>query len=640
MGIGVAGLMAGLVVGALVFQDKSAPEKTPESAATRAAPVRKPKAAAPDSARVPDFVGKAADAAEAASKEAPKKPLSLDDEPPEPEAPVLASKELSPALNSAIGADSWFLSHRQYLHKSLGAGAFATETAVTPRGKAVLDWLRSLESHAIDPKLYKLPDVEGLATLDRRTSEQTVELEVALGKSVVRLALDFRVLRWAGPFNLVSEKRAAEKAPLKRKLKRIVGQLALAEPQEFAKVLRPPHTAYAPMQKAYERYAGFADAKCKDLDPGMSLRPPKDGKPGSRGGAVKALQERLACEGLYAGEITGVYDEATLAGVQRYQREHDLSAGGWVKKMTVKSMNVPLSRRRDQIGLSLQRLRESDIWKLTDEFRLIVNIPSFSMRAESNGQIVKRHKVIVGTNRLDDDKQALVQGHLNRTKLFVSNLYRVIINPAWILPSRITNGELVGKVEADPEYLDKMNIKKKTLADGKEVLVQGFGSGNVLGKVKFLLEKTNAIFLHDTDKRGLFRERRRDFSHGCMRVHNAVGFARWILQRDGWDDKEIEKSFKLERTQRGMDLKKPISFMTEYLTVDINAAGNPVFLSDIYGYDKAYFEKSLPPKTKVRWGDLRLRPSWVPRVKKEVVDGWRRAGKPAPRNYDPKKHGG
>lgn len=78
--------------------------------------------------------------------------------------------------------------------------------------------------------------------------------------------------------------------------------------------------------------------------------------------------------------------------------------------------------------------------------------------------------------------------------------------------------------------------------------------------------------------------------------------------------------------------------MTEYITVEMADDGMPIFLDDTYGYDKAYF-KGRKPDGWIRWGHPHMRPHWVPLVPKRVVDGWRKAGKPAPRNYDPSKHG-
>ena len=86
-----------------------------------------------------------------------------------------------------------------------------------------------------------------------------------------------------------------------------------------------------------------------------------------------------------------------------------------------------------------------------------------------------------------------------------------------------------------------------------------------------------------------------------------------------------------------MKLKRPIPLVTEYLTVAVSAEGLPVFYNDVYGYDSDYFKGNLPATTEVLWGSAQLRPAWVPRVPKDVVEGWRRAGKPAPRDYKPPK---
>jgi len=207
------------------------------------------------------------------------------------------------------------------------------------------------------------------------------------------------------------------------------------------------------------------------------------------------------------------------------------------------------------------------------------------------------------------------------------------VNPTWILPKRVEVGELKSSLEKDPGYLDKQNIKKVKLSSGTEVFIQGAGDGNVLGKVKFLLEASNAIYLHDTDKRYLFKNQRRDFSHGCIRVDGAIDFARWLLGRAGFSEEEVDRAFRQEVTQRGFELKRPIPLVTEYMTVDLIDEARPVFYGDIYGYDAAFFERRLPAKETERWGSPRLRPRWVPLVDEAVVKEWRAAGKPAPRDY-------
>ncbi|MFT7622182.1 MAG: murein L,D-transpeptidase YcbB/YkuD [Myxococcota bacterium] len=628
VGIGVAGLFVGLVVGALAFRDANAPHGQPSA---EAAAVQAPRAAA--AAKAPKEPGKAGAAAGAAGAKTP------DPKADPEEAPIVLppKKGMSENLALAVADDKWFLPLRQELHETLGTGALFANGGPTQAGKWLMARVDALESHAVPTGPYEALGVSSALRAARDTDNEMViaRAEAALGRALLRLVLDWRFIKKLGPgrTDLVSEKWLAKHERVHRRILKVAIDVASASSEaEATAYLDPPHPNYQPMLKALAEYRGYAAASCPRLDPSLKIRP------GAKGRFVERLQKRLRCEGLYSGPINGVYDETTKAGAIAYQVAHEQGDDGLVFAGTIRSMNVPLTRRVEQIELALQRLRESKVWEMPD-FYLSVNIPSFEMEAVHNGEIVRRHKVITGSNRLDDDKLNLVQGHLNRTQLFTTRLTRVIVNPAWILPDRISKGELKGKIADDPTYLEKANIKEKTLANGRKVLIQGFGPSNVLGKVKFILEKSNAIFLHDTDKKLLFRELKRDYSHGCVRVHKAVEFAEWLLHRDGFSEKEIGRAFKLTKRQRGMDLAKPVHLMTEYVTVDLTIEGRPMFLTDVYGYDKAVAQNRLPPRTKIRWGDPVLRPSWVPLVPKETVNAWRRSGKPAPRNYDPAKDG-
>ncbi|MCC6620257.1 MAG: L,D-transpeptidase family protein [Deltaproteobacteria bacterium] len=602
---------------------------------------------------------------------------------PAEDAPL--EQAVTKALDDVFGkarADKRFAKE---LYAAYGPGRFVRGGRLTALGDGVLARVRELDGHAIDPTPYDAAELEALfadvpragdeatqavgaafavavgalesPTFDRQAVEDRLaavagELDASVvGRAVtqvmakksdavtaadiprdmrllsafVDLVIDMRFAQKAGPFHLRDKAAVYEKR--KKELDAFVGQV-LGAGQAGLALLDPPHPQYARMREVYALYRGYeAAGACEKLPAAWRFRK------GSKGKEVEKLQARLACEGYYQGPIDGVYDGPTTEAVLSYQRHHDLEETGQVLEETMTSLNVPIEQRRKQIALTLQRMREARFDRMGDLF-LRVNLPAFTLRAYEKGQVVKEHKVIVGTNKLDDDKVELVQGHINRTKLLGSRLYEVIVNPTWILPKRVEAGELAAGLEKDPDHLTKSNIKKVKLGSGTEVYVQGAGKGNVLGKVKFLLEGTNAIYLHDTDKRHLFAKRRRDFSHGCMRVHEAIDFGRWILQRDGVPEAEIERAFKSD-VQRGFDLKQPWNFVTEYMTVDLAADGLPIFYSDIYGYDAAYFADQLPPLERIRWGHSRLRPRWVPLMDDEVVSQWRKEGKPAPRNLGP-----
>lgn len=628
----LAGLMGGVAVGAIAFRSAEPPPSETGAKASSPGRVSKPDAGPTASRRPPATEGPKL--ARSPADPDPHEEASKRAEAPAPEPEELepfVEKGMSKALEAAVAGDKWFKRTRLKLHRAIGTGALFSAGVPTAAGKAILARLEALPDHGLDASGYDAGDLKGaLASADPATAE------AQLGKVLLRLIMEFRFIKRAGPFKLVSEKKLAKDGAAQRRMvkRAIVFVEAALEGSEPFVHLDPPHPSYAALVEAHRRYRGYAQAGgCRPLPTSWKLRP------GAKGGPVKQLQTRMACEGYYEGPTDGHYGDTLLAAVSEYQRAHELPDKGLVFTKTIKSMNVPMKRRANQLKLALQRARESRVGELGDYY-LYVNVPSFEVRAIDKGQVVRRNRVIVGTNRLDDNKLNLTQGHLNRTKLFKSSLYEVIINPSWILPERVAKGELRGKVAEDPDYLKKMNIHERVLPNGRKVLIQGKGKGNVLGKVKFLLRKSNAIFLHDTDKPWLFREKRRDFSHGCIRVDGAVAFGRWLLERDGYDKQDIERGFKLKTTQRGMKLDHPVPLLTEYMTVDVGEDGKPMFLTDIYGYDKAFAQKQLPPLVKVRWGHIRLRPHWVPRVPAEVVKGWRAAGKPAPRKYDAAKHGG
>lgn len=59
-------------------------------------------------------------------------------------------------------------------------------------------------------------------------------------------------------------------------------------------------------------------------------------RPGARGTKVKVLQAFLRDVKLYTGEITGVYDNATVEAVKTFQRTFNLKANGVIGVKTAR----------------------------------------------------------------------------------------------------------------------------------------------------------------------------------------------------------------------------------------------------------------------------------------------------------------
>ena len=77
---------------------------------------------------------------------------------------------------------------------------------------------------------------------------------------------------------------------------------------------------------------------------------------GSRGRTVSEIQTVLQNEGLYLGEIDGIFGAATENAVKRYQENYGLTADGIVGSRTLKAMGLEESAAEDSYDNDLYLL--------------------------------------------------------------------------------------------------------------------------------------------------------------------------------------------------------------------------------------------------------------------------------------------
>uniref|UniRef100_UPI00210D1F2F L,D-transpeptidase family protein n=1 Tax=Klebsiella pneumoniae TaxID=573 RepID=UPI00210D1F2F len=92
------------------------------------------------------------------------------------------------------------------------------------------------------------------------------------------------------------------------------------------------------------------------------------------------------------------------------------------------------------------------------------------------------------------------------------------------VPASIARNEILPR---GPGYLRANNM---FISNG--TVIQRAGPTAALGYVKFELQDSYAIFLHDTPAKAAFNNAYRHRSHGCVRVQDAVEFARLLLSPD------------------------------------------------------------------------------------------------------------
>ncbi|MFP4599931.1 MAG: L,D-transpeptidase family protein [Persicimonas sp.] len=111
------------------------------------------------------------------------------------------------------------------------------------------------------------------------------------------------------------------------------------------------------------------------------------------------------------------------------------------------------------------------------------------------------------------------------------------------------------------------------------------GEENALGKVKVIFPNMYDVYLHDTPAKELFNRDIRAFSHGCMRMHEPLTFAKLLLEHDGQlDDYNIDHIL-AETIYEPIFLKKRVPVHIDYFTVRVDDEGRANFLADIYDYD-------------------------------------------------------
>lgn len=194
---------------------------------------------------------------------------------------------------------------------------------------------------------------------------------------------------------------------------------------------------------------------------------------------------------------------------------------------------------------------------------LIVNVPQQEVVLWENGVPVARWTAIVGRPRTP-------------TVSFSTEITGVNLNPWWYVPQSIVRESVGALVRNNPAEARRRGY----VASGGSYR-QRPGPGNALGRMKLVMPNSHAIYLHDTPARHLFDRQARAFSHGCIRVQDAMEFAARLA---GMSRAELEAIAANGQT-RTVPLVAPIPVHITYFTAVPGQADQLRYLDDIYGRD-------------------------------------------------------
>lgn len=303
--------------------------------------------------------------------------------------------------------------------------------------------------------------------------------------------------------------------------------------------------------------------------------------------AVKPVARQSTQRSQPAPAVRAAYDRELVDAVKRFQTWQGLGADGAVGPATREWLNVTPAQRAGVLALNIQRLR-----LLPGELStgIMVNIPAYSLVYYQNGNQVLASRVIVG--RPD-----------RKTPMMSSALNNVVVNPPWNVPPTLARKDILPKVWNDPGYLERHGYTVMRGWNSKETInpwqvdwstitpsnlpfrfQQAPGARNSLGRYKFNMPSSDAIYLHDTPNHNLFQKDTRALSSGCVRVNKASELANMLLQDAGWNDTRISDALKQGDT-RYVNIRQNIPVNLYYLTAFVGADGRTQYRTDIYNYD-------------------------------------------------------
>lgn len=291
-------------------------------------------------------------------------------------------------------------------------------------------------------------------------------------------------------------------------------------------------------------------------------------KPGDTSEVVLQIRKRLSISGdLVTNSNQNLYDDELLTGVLKYKSHHGFTPDSLLLPKHIKNMNVPVSERIMSIMVNMERCRwvSPDLTK--SETFVVVNIPSYTLTFFRAGKPELISKVVVGKT-------------MNKTVVFSGEMSQIIFSPYWNVPTSILRKEILPAIARNKNYLAHNDMEWHNKG-----VRQRPGSKNALGKVKFVFPNSNNIYLHDTPSKNLFKEDRRAFSHGCIRVARPRDLAISVLKGDAsWTQEKMDVAMN-RGVERVYVLKKKIPVYIGYFTAWVGSDGEIYFFDDVYNRD-------------------------------------------------------
>jgi len=230
--------------------------------------------------------------------------------------------------------------------------------------------------------------------------------------------------------------------------------------------------------------------------------------------------------------------------------------------------------RRTKLARNLERWR----WLPHDlgPDYLLVNTAAFHVDLWRGGQKIGRWRTINGKPK-------------SPTPVFSATVTGVTLNPWWDIPANIVRESVGALVRNHPD-----TARARGYVWGGGRYRQRPGPNNSLGLMKLAMPNPYSVYLHDTPSKALFQKDVRAFSHGCVRVDDALGFAAMLLS--GVRSREDIDALVARGETVTVDLARPVPVYIAYFTAESGEGGAVSLLDDVYGRDGRMGDAANPAR--------------------------------------------
>jgi murein L,D-transpeptidase YcbB/YkuD len=199
---------------------------------------------------------------------------------------------------------------------------------------------------------------------------------------------------------------------------------------------------------------------------------------------------------------------------------------------------------------------------------LLVNTAAFEATLWQGSEMIGRWAVVVGKTK-------------SPTPVFRAQVTGVTFNPWWEIPPSIAAESVAGMIAGRPAEAAR---KGYVLQNGR--YRQRPGPTNALGRMKLAMQNGFNVYLHDTPAQALFAQGVRAYSHGCVRVGDALGLATTLLSRQGdWERARVDALVASGRTET-VPLATPMPIYITYFTAEPDGLGGIRLFPDVYHRDR------------------------------------------------------